>query len=269
MTLFAFWIHGRGRQRRERGVPSGLIKRALALAGLVLSMATGRAAADGITGAQADSILAELKQIRVLLETQLRQSPVRQGAPAAAADRNVTLPPGTDFRLGRDDARLTLVEFTDYQCPYCRQYHISTFEQLKKDYIDTGRIRYVSRDLPLDFHKLAFGAANAARCAGEQGKFWELRHVMIVNADRLTTDALITYAKDLGLDASRFQACLKSEKYAPEIRKDLSVAQAAGITGTPSFVLGKTTKVGAEGVVLVGNIPYADLEARIRDLLSK
>lgn len=246
--------------------------RHLAVACLFLSLAAaapGPVAAQGITHDQADSILAELKQIHQLLEKSVQQQAARRATPAPAPDREVTLPPFTSYSLGRDDAPITLIEFTDYQCPYCRQYHISTFERLKKDYVDAGRLRYVSRDLPLEFHSNAFAAANAARCAGEQGKYWELRHAMIVNANKLDPGALVTYAQDLGIDTTRFQACMKSEKYAPAVRKDLVDAQAAGLSATPSFVLGKTARQGAEGVVIVGAQPIETFEARIKELLGK
>ena len=248
-----------------------MIQRALMIAGVLLGLAAfapRTVVAQGITRAQADSILAELKQIHQLLEKNLRQQSA-PAAPAPAPDRRVTVPAVDAYELGRPDAPLTLLEFTDYECTFCRRFHISTFELLKKDYIDTGKLRFMSFDLPLDFHRLAFGAANAARCAGEQGKYWDLRHVLIVNADRLDTEALLTYAKELNLDMPLFQACLESEKYGPAIRQDVAHAQAVGISATPSFVLGATSKQSMEGVVIVGAQPYGNFEAKIRELLSQ
>ena len=92
---------------------------------------------------------------------------------------------------------------------------------------------------------------------------------MIVNANQLDPEALVTYAQDLGIDTTRFQACMKSERYAPAIRKDLADAQAAGVSATPSFVLGRTSKLGAQGVMMVGAQPFANFEAKIRELLGK
>lgn len=230
---------------------------------LGLSTAAPSIAEDAITRQQADSILVELKAIRQLLERSLQQQP---GHPHAA-ERSVRLPPVTTYKLGRSDAPLTLVEFTDYECPFCRQFHIATFEKLRKDYIETGKLRFISRDLPLDFHKLSFGAATAARCAGEQGKYWEMRHVLIVNADRLAPPALVTYAHDLGVDTTLFQSCMQGGKFAGEIRRDMEDAQKVAVTATPTFVLGKTQKVGFEGVVIVGAVPIETFEAKIRELL--
>ena len=169
------------RRGHEQARTIGVIKRYLTIAALILGLApviARSAAAQGMTQEQAAAILEELKQIRLLLERNLRHESAHVTPPAPAPDREVTLPAVEAYELGRSDAPLTLVEFTDYECSFCRQYHISTFEQLKRNYIDTGKLRYVSRDFPLDFHKLAFGAANAARCAGEQGKYWELRHAV-------------------------------------------------------------------------------------------
>ena len=73
---------------------------------------------------------------------------------------------------------MTIVEYTDYQCPFCQRFHVAAFPELKRNYIDTGKVRFFSKDLPLDFHANAMRAAQAGRCAGEQGKFWELRDVM-------------------------------------------------------------------------------------------
>jgi protein-disulfide isomerase len=220
--------------------------------------------AQGITSEQAQEILNELKQIRQVLERQ-----PAAGQPAAPPDDKVSmqLAPG-GFAMGPKDAPLTLVEYTDYQCPFCQQYHNSAFQQIKANYIDSGKIRYISRDYPLDFHENARRAAVAARCAGEQGKFWELRHVMIVNADQLKLDNLTTYAKNVQLDVPKFQACLGSDKYIAGIDRDIAEGNAAGVSGTPSFVLGRMDKDKLEGVRIVGAMPYAQFEAKIKEMLD-
>ncbi len=244
--------------------------RFLAAACLVVGLAADRtsfAAEKGITQAQANAILEELKQIHVLLEKNLQPRPVQPANPAPP--QRVRVPPGrAAIEIGKPDAPITLVEFTDYQCPYCRQFHISTYEQLKKNYVDTGKLRYVSWDLPLDFHKFAFAAASAARCAGAQGKFWDLRHVMIVNDQALEADAVRTYARDLGLDMPRFEACVAGETYGSEIRQEISDARAIGVSATPSFVLGRTSKQGTEGILIVGAPSYAEFQAQIDELLG-
>jgi protein-disulfide isomerase len=108
---------------------------------------------------------------------------------------------------------------------------------LEKDYIKTGKIRYVFKNLPLDMHPLALKAAEAAECAGEQGKFWEMHDRLFAHQDQLTPDKLPGHAKELGLDMARFQPCLSSGKYAAEIQKSIAEGKKAGITATPSFFI--------------------------------
>src|SRR5262245_31091471 len=117
---------------------------------------------ETITRSQADDILKELRLIRQLLERQ--QQPAAPPRPTVAT----VAVPFTDPVLGKKDAPVTIVEFTDYQCTFCQRFHIATFPRLKSKYIDTGKVRFYSRDMPLDFHQNALKAAVAARCAGDQ-----------------------------------------------------------------------------------------------------
>lgn len=252
---------------RRRTLPYVVVVLLVDLLGGSPGFPTRQATAQSITQEQAGAILEELRQIRLLLERGQRQESGRVAAPVVP-DQRVALPLVEAYAIGRKDAPLILVEFLDYECPFCRQFHIATFGQLKKNYIDTGQIRFVSRDFPLDIHKHARGAAHAARCAGEQGKYWEMRHVLIVNASKLDGDSLPRYAADLALDVPQFQECVRSDRYGKAIHRDIADAQTAGITGTPSFVLGKASVNGIEGIKVVGALPYAVLEAKIRELLG-
>jgi protein-disulfide isomerase len=227
--------------------------------------------AEGITTEQADAILQELRQIHQLLERQQQGNAVRSGAPAAPAlDEKLTLSlPANSYSIGRQDAPLTLVEFTDYQCPFCRQFHITTFNELKKNYIDTGKLRYTSLDFPLDMHENARRAAVAAHCAGDQGQFWELRNVMIVNANRLKLENLLTYATDLKLDVDKFRTCVELDKYRAEVDQQLAEGQAIGVSATPSFVLGRSGTDKIDGIRLVGAMPYSVFDEKIKELLAK
>ena len=237
----------------------------VAAAALALIVALpAAAAAQGITSQQAEEILKELRSIRQLLERQ----PAAPQPPPGPSER-VKLKAAPAYAMGREDAPLTLVEFTDLECPFCRQFHVTTFEQIKKNYIDTGKLRFVTRDLPLPFHANALPAAHAARCAGEQDRFWEMRHVLTVNAAALGRDALFTFAKDLGLDMNRFGACFAGERHKAAIDRDVADAQAADVNGTPTFVLGKTTTGDFEGVRIIGAQPYPAFEQKIRNLLEK
>ena len=164
---------------------------------------------------------------------------------------------------------MTVVEFTDYQCPFCRHFQTDSFAQLKKDYIDTGKVRFVSRDLPLEFHPNAPAAAMAVRCAGEQHKFWEMRDAMMLDTKAdLGPEGILKYARQTSLDMTAFGGCLKDKKYTSAIQKDTADAGTLGISGTPSFVVGKTAKDEIAGVRIVGAVPYTVFDSTIKDLLS-
>ena len=131
-------------------------------------------------------------------------------------------------------------------------------------------MRYVFRDLPLDFHKNAFKAAEATHCAGEQGKFWEMHALLFQNQAALGPEQLPAHAKTLGLGEAKFQECLASGRFAADIRKDMADAGAVGISGTPSFLVGVVQPDGRVRVMkkLVGARPYAEFKAAFDSLLA-
>jgi len=217
---------------------------------------------QGITRQQADQILNELRQIRQLLERQQAQAPRPQEEQATKAKLNLA----GFAMLGSKEAPLTIVEFTDYQCPFCQRFHTTSFADLKKNYIDTGKVRFYSRDLPLDFHPNAMRAAQAARCANEQGQFWKLRDVMGANPDKLDLDSLMADAADLKMDVNAFRACVESEKYKNAVQTDVLEAMKIGASGTPTFVIGKSTPDGVDGELVVGAQPYPMFDQKLKDL---
>lgn len=221
---------------------------------------------EGMSKGQADEILKELKAIHQLLERQQTAAAQPQAAPTSDKVQ-MSISAGW-YSLGRDDAPITVVEFADYQCPFCRKFQSETFAELKKNYIDTGKVRFVSRDLPLDFHPNASGAAVAARCAGEQHKFWEMRDMMLANDADLSPASLLKYGKQINLDMTAFGACLNDKKYTTDIQKDVTDAGAMGIGGTPSFVVGKTAKDQIKGVRIAGAVPYSVFDTAIKNQLN-
>jgi protein-disulfide isomerase len=224
-----------------------------------------------MTKDQADAILNELKAIhQLLLNPPATRTAAAAAAPAAAPSDKVKMSVGTGwYAMGRDDAPVTMVEFTDYQCPFCRRFEADSFAQLKKEYIDTGKVRFVSRDLPLDFHPNAPAAAMAARCAGDQHKFWEMRDAMMLDtATDLGPASILKYGQKTNLDMTAFNTCLSDKKYTEAIKKDTADAGTLGISGTPSFVIGKTDKSEIAGVRIVGAVPYAVFDSTIKDLLA-
>lgn len=214
---------------------------------------------------QNEEMLRELRAIRMLLErlTTPQQQPQAPPQPTTAKVTNLK-----GYVMGRPDAPLTMVEFTDLQCPFCRQFAITSFDQIKKNWIDTGKLRYISRDFPLDFHAQAMPAARAARCAGEQGKFWELRMALMKNANLLTADYIAKTAAELKLEPRAFAACAASTKYDAEIQAEMQEGAKLGVGGTPTFIMGRTTATAVEGPMLVGALPYAQFDAKLKELLA-
>jgi protein-disulfide isomerase len=235
----------------------------------VLASAGAHAADPGITKSQADAILAELKKIRELLEKNSQPAVAAHPAVAPAQPEKVAVAIRDSNALGSDKAPLTFIEFADYQCPFCRKFHSTVFDEIKKDFVDTGKVQYVSRDLPLPMHDHAPQAASAARCAGDQHGFWELRHLMITNQEKLSRDDILGYAGSLQLDVPAFAACVDAKRYDALIEQDAKDAADVGVQGTPTFILGRTGQKGKfEGVKIVGAQPYSVFEARIREMLD-
>jgi len=211
---------------------------------------------------QNEEILRELRAIRMLLER--LTTPQQQAAPPAVA-RITNL---TGYALGKADAPLTMVEFTDLQCPYCRHFMLTSFDELKKNWIDTGKLRFVTRDFPIaELHAQALPAARAARCAGEQGKFWEMRISLMRNANLLSPAYIAATASDLKLDAKAFAACSASNRFDAEIQADMQEGARLNVAGTPTFVMGRTA-AAVEGPVVVGALPYAQFDAKLKQLLE-
>ena len=170
--------------------------------------------------------------------------------------------------LGPADAPLTIVEFTDLQCPYCARYARETFPRLRREYVDTGRLRYVSRDLPLPMHAQALPAAVASRCAGEQGRYWEYREALFAAQGTLKSEPYARIAGELGLDVARLEACRRDPLQAAAVRADLELAQGSGIRSTPTFVIGREVNGRFEGQQVSGAVPFEVLAAKIDELLA-
>jgi len=159
----------------------------------------------------------------------------------------------------KDCTPVTIVEFSDYQCPYCRRFASTVFPMLKRDYIDTGKVRYVFRDFPLaQIHPQAAKAHEGAHCAGEHNLYWEMHDVLFQKQKDLSIPSLKQYAQDMGLDTEAFGGCLDSGKYQAAIQKDMADGAKAGVRGTPSFIIGKTgTGETITGTLVRGAQPLA------------
>lgn len=171
-----------------------------------------------------------------------------------------------DAVLGDEDADIVIVEFSDFQCPFCERFYSQTLPQLKSNYIDTGKAKLIYRDYPLGFHPNAMPAAIAAECAGAQGKYFEYHDILFENQAAWSplADAKETfngYAKQLGLDANKFSTCVADPKTKAEVEADTNEGSQYGVSGTPSFFI--------NGRILVGAQPYSAFQAVIDEELSK
>ncbi|MGH9362118.1 MAG: thioredoxin domain-containing protein, partial [Thermoanaerobaculia bacterium] len=159
---------------------------------------------------------------------------------------------------GPDSAPVTIVEFSDFQCPYCARL-APTLDQVVANYGD--KVRLVFRQFPLDMHPDARKAAEAALCANEQGKFWQLHDAMFQNQQQLAVDALKTKATELGLNGEQFNACLDSGKYGQQVTTDLQAGSQAGVSGTPALFV--------NGRFINGAVPYEEIAKVINDELKR
>ncbi len=242
---------------------------ALVIACCIATISSADTPKPAINQEQADAILLELKEIRRVLE-KIEQKEVAPQAKVARRPSTATVTINKDRpALGSADAPVTVVEFTDYQCPFCKRFTQSTFTYPKRDFIDTGKVRWVVRDMPLNFHTNARKAGQAVHCANEQGKFWEMRDVLFRNSTKLGDADLKNYAQMVGLDVTAFDSCLASDRYLAEIDKDSAEAKRVQITGTPSFVVGKSGGNKLSGKLIIGAQPLNVFAAEIKRLLDE
>jgi len=216
---------------------------------------------------------AEPKEV-IIRETvqssQARQTTQEQFGPQII--RNISL--DDDPMKGNPDASITIVEFSDFQCPFCAKFHQSTLPQIEQNYISTGKVNFVYRDFPIQsIHPNAVPAALASECADDQGKFWEI-HDMIFKNQRNWQGLEIAesaslfreYGIEIGLDTDEFDSCMTSGKHLEEIQNDLNDGRTYGVTGTPGFFVGNE-KIGF--TKLVGAQPYSSFQRVIEQQLAR
>lgn len=162
--------------------------------------------------------------------------------------------------LGSSDAKVSIIEFSDFQCPYCARFHQQVFPQIMEKYIKTGKANFMYFDFPLPFHKNARAAAVAANCADEQGKYWEYHDMIFQNQDNLEGQSLMDFAKTIGLDTNKFSVCMRNNK-GESIDSDIAVGKRLGVTGTPAFFI--------NGQLIEGSQPFSVFEQIIDEELAK
>lgn len=167
-----------------------------------------------------------------------------------------------DPLLGNPNASVIIVEFGDFQCPFCKRLFETTEQEIIEKYVKTGKAKFVYRDFPLaSIHNMAQKAAEASECADEQGKFWPYHDLLYERQDRLSVENFKAWAKELGLNGAQFDACLDSGKFKDEVENDFQAGQRAGVSGTPAtFVNGR---------IVTGAVPFAQFEQIIEEELNK
>ncbi len=189
---------------------------------------------------------------------QLNQPPSQPSAPTVTNADFKDIPA---FRWeGPANAKVTIVEFSDFQCPFCERFYTDAYKQIKSQYVNTGKARFAFAHFPLSFHPNARPAANACECAGEQGKFFEYHNKIFENQASLSDASYKQWAQDLGLNTTQFNSCYDSKKYDTVIGNELDLGQRIGVSGTPSvFVNGK---------LLVGAQPFSTFKTEIDAALA-
>ncbi|MFO1376050.1 MAG: DsbA family protein [Steroidobacteraceae bacterium] len=255
---------------------TGAVKRAWWLAPALILLWSPRAGAGG--AADLDALRADVEALKagqasIQRDLQEIRSQLRAKAspsPAAAEDRTIAV--AGAMSMGERTAPLTLVEFTDFQCPFCVRHARDTLPQIERDYVRTGKLRYVVRDFPIgSLHPDARRAHEAVRCAGDQNRYWEMRARVFASPKDVAVRTLTTHARELGLDVAAFQGCLDSGRHATQVQADVAAGVSAGVTGTPTFFLARTAPGDADVRVarsIVGAQPYENFRQAIDALLS-
>jgi len=208
----------------------------------------------------------DLDQIKALLKRQVQAS---QGD--LYRGKTVNADP-VSFK-GSKDAKVTVVEFSDFQCSYCARFVLQTLPRIEEEYIKTGLVRFVFRNLPLDrIHKAAFRAAEAADCAGEQDQFWAMHDLLFTNRAGLGDEAFAQFAEQLNLNTQAFEACMVERKFKADVESDISEARQLAINGTPTFLIG-LTQPGSNQIRVLrslrGAVSYDQMKQALDSVLER
>lgn len=211
----------------------------------------------------------ELTAIKNFLQSLLKP---QGGAPEMPSIVGASIPTANEPSMGSSSAKITIMEISDYQCPFCKRQTQQTFPQLVKEYVDSGKAQYIFVDYPIaQLHPTAARSHAAANCAGEQSKYWEM-HVSLFNSPVAKEDAaLVAQAKQIGIDPAAFQACLTSGRHDAAISASVARMEQLGISGTPMTVIGLTPAPGQPMKVvkyIYGAQPYSAFKEAIDSLLQ-
>ena len=183
------------------------------------------------------------------------------GNPSPSVPTDMKALADDDPFMGKEDAPVTIVEFSDYECPFCARFYQQTLPSLEEEYIKTGKVKLVYRDFPLSFHPQAEPAAIAANCAGEQGKYFEYHDKIFISggaAGKSSADYK-KWAQELSLDVAEWEACTKDPAQRQEIQKDMADGAAVGVQGTPGFIINGKLVSGAQPFSIFKQVIDAEL----------
>ena len=224
-----------------------------------------------VSGCTTDARIARLERrvdslaVAVAALANARQNANRPAAAAAPESATVALTGAGE--AGEKSAPVVVVEFTDYQCPFCGWHFRQTLPELRRNYVSTGKVRYIIRDLPLSqVHPYAKNAAIATRCAAAQGReqYWRFHDALFHDQKNINDTLLPVIARRIGLDVPKFRDCFASPGTRRLVEGDLSEARRAGFNGTPTFVIGRPQSDGTvRGVLFRGAYPYEEYQHAI------
>lgn len=203
-------------------------------------------------------------EVRSLKESIARPAPTAVKASAGPIDLN-----DAPF-IGEESAEIAIIEFSDYQCPYCRRHYKQTMPQIEKNYVETGKVKYVMKQFPLDFHAKARGASVAALCVErlQPGQYFKAHEAIFGGETTLNQVSYAALADSLGISSSKYKSCLDDPKMPQIVDRDMAQGQSVGVSGTPAFLIGKV-KDGklVEGRLITGARPFSSFSKALAPLL--
>jgi protein-disulfide isomerase len=250
------------------------VLRSLGILALALSATVGAAASqpdkDELKTLKDQVAQLNAQQLQILASLdELKKMVKGPGQPALKPPPTMSVA-GEPFK-GEPAARVAIIEYADFQCPFCRRFESQVYPGLRENYIRTGKLKYFHRDMPLAFHQGALPAARAVHCASDQGKYWEMHDSLLGDAASLTPADIDERAGKLGMNVSELDKCISSDRFADIIQRGVSEASAMQVSGTPTFIIGTLDadgKVMSVKTTVVGASPFESFKAAIDPLLA-
>ena len=212
----------------------------------------------------------DLDEIKKLLQQGARPA---AAAPSARSFTPKTIQLGDNHYRGEQDAPVTLIEYSDYHCPFCKRHAITVMPPIIENYVNTGKVRFIMREFPIDrLHPRAPAASKAALCAGDQGNYWGMHDALFEDQKATSDDDFRRMVSDLGLDVDAFNECMGGDEFTAQISSDMAEGRGLGVSGTPSFVVGLTDPEDPDKVNVTkfirGAQPLPAFQSAIDELLK-